>query len=90
MRYLQVLGFDIHDIENFAEVVDTRNMHQYIQRARNPAKLETVLTGLGLLYRNLHNAGNDAVFTMQAMVGLAIKKHQARLDDAGTAKKDPQ
>ena len=39
-----------------------------------------VLAYLGISYRYLHNAGNDAVYTLQAMVALAVKKRVMSLE----------
>ena len=88
VKYLKALGVNIFQTENILEVADTRDMSQYIARDRNPAKLAAILNGLGLPYRYLHNAGNDAVYTMQAMVGIAIHKRQSSLIEAGTVKED--
>jgi len=43
----------------------------------NPRNLGTVLAELDIIGWNLHNAGNDAAYTLQAMVKIAIK----HLDD---------
>jgi hypothetical protein len=84
LKYLKALKLDVAKIDNLAGIADTRDMHQYIYRAQNPTKLATILNTLGLEYRNLHNAGNDAVYTMQAMIGLTSEK--ARRRDAVAAK----
>lgn len=90
VKYLKALGFDIYKTENIVEFADTRDMCQYIKRAQNSTKLATILESLDLRYRFLHNAGNDAVYTMQAMIGLTIKKRQASLANARTREKAPQ
>ena len=58
-------------------------MWKYVKRETNPAKLAVVLQELGLIGWNLHNAGNDAVYTLQAMIGLAIKRCQHQQTDLG-------
>lgn len=88
LKYLKALKLDVAKIDNLVEIADTRDMHQYISRAQNPTKLATILSSLGLEYRNLHNAGNDAVYTMQAMIGLTSEK--ARRRDAVAAKTYPR
>jgi hypothetical protein len=65
------------------EVVDTREMHQYLVRSNDSASLATVLNYVGIAYSNLHNAGNDAVYTLQAMVGLAVKKRGMSAEEKG-------
>ena len=75
---IKTLGYDIRAAnKQLLEIVDTKDIHRHYRRMQNPASLEKVLMDLGILCRNLHNAGNDAVYTLQALLGLAIKK---RLD----------
>lgn len=76
MKYMKTLDCELSKITNVVQTVDTQTMHQYIERLRDPRKLETILKSLKFEYRNLHNAGNDAAYTMQAMIGLAVKKHE--------------
>jgi DNA polymerase III epsilon subunit-like protein len=65
------------------EIIDTREMHQYLVRSNDSASLATVLNYVGIDYRHLHNAGNDAVYTLQAMVGLAVKKLGMSAEERG-------
>jgi len=53
--------------------VDTADMWKYLKKEIQPTKLANILHELGLEGWNLHNAGNDAVYTVQAMLGTAIK-----------------
>lgn len=80
IKYLETIRYDITEAKNILEVVDTRDMHQHGAKANNPAGLERVLAELNIPSRFLHNAGNDAVYTMQAMVGLAFKMRQKSLE----------
>ncbi|KAK0711091.1 hypothetical protein B0H67DRAFT_646498 [Lasiosphaeris hirsuta] len=80
IRYLNLIGYDINIVPNFVEVVDTREMEQFINRSSNAAKLKSLLDWLDIDSRNLHNAGNDAVYTLQAMISLAIKKRVMSLE----------
>lgn len=48
-------------------------MWRYIKKENNPRNLASVLQELGIVGWNLHNAGNDAVYTLQAMIGITIK-----------------
>jgi hypothetical protein len=64
------------------ETADTAFMWRYLKRETNPRNLGSILAELGIIGWNLHNAGNDAVYTLQAMVATAIKhieeKHKAK------------
>ncbi len=57
-------------------------MHQALVRSNDSSSLTSVLTCLGIPHRHLHNAGNDAVYTMQAMIGLAVRKRMMSLEKA--------
>ena len=48
-------------------------MWRYLKRETNPRNLGSILADLGIIGWNLHNAGNDAVYPLQAMIGIAIK-----------------
>ncbi len=82
LAYLDKLGCSMDFFENILETVDTRNMHQFIVRGQNPTKLETVLDSLEIRWQHLHNAGNDALYTMRAMVALALKSRTKSLSRA--------
>lgn len=54
------------------DCVDTANMFQVIKRDSHHRALETILNSLGIIGWNLHNAGNDARYTLEAMVRLVL------------------
>jgi len=70
--YLRVLGYDVWNIKDL-EVVDTGTMYKAVFGLQESRSLGKVLGDLGLLTWNLHNAGNDAAYTLQAFVHLADK-----------------
>jgi len=75
---IKTLGYDIRaNNQQLLEIVDTKDIQRHYRRAQNPASLEGILRELDIPHRYLHNAGNDAVYTLQALLGLAVKK---RLD----------
>ncbi|KAK3375320.1 hypothetical protein B0H63DRAFT_482574 [Podospora didyma] len=77
VKYLRTLGYDISGAKNVIDLADTREMHQYIQRELTSTKLQTILGSLNISCRYLHNAGNDAAYTLRAMIALAVKKRLA-------------
>lgn len=79
MEYLKKVGYNVYDNDQLLEVIDTRNMHQHHRRWLNPSALGNVLFDLGIEHKDLHNAGNDAVYTLQALVALAFRKRQQSL-----------
>ena len=48
-------------------------MWRCFKQENNPRNLATILSELGIIAWNLHNGGNDAVYTLQALLGLAIR-----------------
>ncbi|TVY47590.1 Uncharacterized protein LOCC1_G002330 [Lachnellula occidentalis] len=73
INYLKKLGYDVYNLSNLLECVDTANMWKYMTRHNNPRKLAMILAELRLIGWNLHNAGNDAVYTLWAMLGISVK-----------------
>ncbi|RDW71222.1 hypothetical protein BP6252_07785 [Coleophoma cylindrospora] len=80
--YLKKMGYNVLNLGNLKEKQDTASMYRYLRRESNPRNLGAVLADLGITGWNLHNAGNDAVYTLQAMIGIAIRhlvEKQAKL-----------
>ncbi|CAG8951721.1 hypothetical protein HYFRA_00005521 [Hymenoscyphus fraxineus] len=73
IKFLKKLGFNIFDVSNIIEHLDTALMHQFLTRRPDTRKLVTVLAELDLTGWSAHNGGNDAVYTLQAMISLAIR-----------------
>ena len=48
-------------------------MYRSLKREQNPRSLGSVLADLDIMGWNLHNAGNDAAYTLQAMLAIAVK-----------------
>ncbi|KAK2630155.1 hypothetical protein QTJ16_000975 [Diplocarpon rosae] len=71
--FLQSIGYDVTNLSNLLEQADTAVMWRYLKRELNPRNLASILAELGIIGWNLHNAGNDAAYTLQAMVAIAIK-----------------
>lgn len=70
--YLRQLGYDPIELPNLIEVMDTALMHRALVRGPNNRSLGQVLYELEISGWNLHNAGNDAVYTMQAMLAMSV------------------
>lgn len=65
------------DQPQFLESIDTSNIFRVLKRNTQASSLAKVLIDLGIAGWHLHNAGNDARYTLEAMVGIALK---ARLE----------
>ncbi|KAL6356128.1 hypothetical protein LRP88_09716 [Fusarium phalaenopsidis] len=73
IKYLKSLGIDIGAVTNAYPPVDTKDIHQSWTNSNNGRGLSSVLLELGIASQNLHNAGNDAYYTLCAMMGIAIE-----------------
>lgn len=69
--YLSQLGFPLTDVPNITHMMDTQVLAGATKKAQ--VALQRLLVSLGLDPVNLHNAGNDAAYTLQAMVLMAVK-----------------
>ncbi|KAJ9232271.1 hypothetical protein DTO271D3_4338 [Paecilomyces variotii] len=58
---------------SFLEALDTATLFRVLKRDTNPRSLGQVLLDLGITGWNLHNAGNDARYTVEAMIGIVLK-----------------
>lgn len=64
--YLQTLGFSLAVYSNVVSKMDTQTLGGGTKKAQ--VGLEKLLLALGVHATNLHNAGNDAAYTLQALL----------------------
>jgi len=64
VRYLQQLGYDPMKVENIIEAMDTAKMYQAWRRDPQPTSLGRIMNDFEIAAWKLHNAGNDAVYTV--------------------------
>ncbi|PGH14831.1 hypothetical protein AJ80_05757 [Polytolypa hystricis UAMH7299] len=62
-----------HPKTHVLESLDTTILFRVLKRKTDPSSLGKVLLDLGLTGWNLHNAGNDARYTMEALISVAIE-----------------
>lgn len=67
------LGLDVQTILPMIAVVDTEAISMRHFRLPKGLSLLNLLTCLGIPSAKLHNAGNDAMFTMKALLALAVQ-----------------
>ena len=67
--------------KNIAFRADSKDLHQKLRGAENGRSLAHVLGDLGIEYKNLHNAGNDAVYTLRATLASAIEAMKGQTKD---------
>ncbi|KAK2058156.1 QDE-2-interacting protein [Colletotrichum caudatum] len=77
--YLERMNVELWGVGGvMSRTLDTKDMYQAWRQETQGRSLAAVLTDLGIPHSNLHNAGNDAAYTMQAMLGLAVAARVGR------------
>ncbi|KAI5207987.1 hypothetical protein AUEXF2481DRAFT_32417 [Aureobasidium subglaciale EXF-2481] len=73
IAYLRKLGYDPSNLANLQATQDTALMWRALTGEPNARGLSHIMYALDLESWNTHNAGNDAVYTVHAMIGCCIK-----------------
>ncbi|KAJ4268712.1 hypothetical protein NW762_002780 [Fusarium torreyae] len=73
INYFGTLGIDLRVLAELAEPIDTQEIHQAWCDSTQGRGLSVVLNDLGISSKNLHNAGNDAHYTLCAMLGVVLE-----------------
>ncbi|KAL8673328.1 MAG: hypothetical protein Q9168_002252 [Polycauliona sp. 1 TL-2023] len=77
--YLRKLGYDVSNLSNLIEPLDTADLYRAWKHQQNPTKLGTILMEMEMIGWNLHNAGNDAAYTLQALIGIILASRHSSL-----------
>lgn len=56
IQYLRSIGYDVSNLSNLLEAIDTVDLFRAMMHGQNPCSLGSVLLDLGLVGWNLHNA----------------------------------
>lgn len=64
---------DVDELPGLLEIIDNQRIQQHRKRFPNPQGLGSVLRELEIEHFYLHNAGNDAVYTLQSMLALTVR-----------------
>ena len=75
IRSLSRLGFQAKGMENLhprQPIIDTQSLFRAFTDKWDPQSLGNVLKHFDILPVALHNAGNDAAYTMQALLAIAV------------------
>ncbi|GFF47244.1 hypothetical protein IFM58399_08000 [Aspergillus lentulus] len=75
VKYLATLGIPVfEDVTTaFLERIDTAELYRIIRSELNQRSLASILSELGIIGWNLHNAGNDARYTLEALVRMICR-----------------
>ncbi|KAI1772359.1 hypothetical protein F4818DRAFT_444189 [Hypoxylon cercidicola] len=72
LKYLKSVGFNIWRVPHFSDEVDTKSMSQRYLKSLNGRGLRALCEDLGIPGHHFHNAGNDATYTLHAMIAMAV------------------
>ncbi|KAH7047340.1 hypothetical protein B0J12DRAFT_666443 [Macrophomina phaseolina] len=78
IKFLQKLGYNPLNLSNLIEVIDTKLLHQHWKRDTQGTSLGKILADLDIIGWKLHNGGNDAVYTLQALLALGVREATSR------------
>lgn len=82
LQWMSGLGIDLVGFRNIIGQLDTKDMYQGWRDEPQPRGLGKVLAALDIPSKNLHNAGNDAYYTICAMLDIAIEeKREGKSND---------
>ena len=76
--YLQQLGFNPLELTNIVETLDSAKLYRVWHRDMQATKLGNILYDFDIPGFSLHNAGNDAVYTVQAMLAILVREASIR------------
>jgi hypothetical protein len=82
VAWLRQIGLDVKQLDNLIEGVDTARMHRAYRRRFNGMSLGGMLEDMNISPENLHNAGNDAVYTLQGTLAIAVQEMDERRSGA--------
>ncbi|OAL44821.1 hypothetical protein IQ07DRAFT_649015 [Pyrenochaeta sp. DS3sAY3a] len=80
IRYLKTIDYDPLKDENVIEVQDTAAIYQAWRLETQPTSLGRILADFGIPGSYLHNAGNDAVYTLQVLLAVCVREATIRGD----------
>ncbi|KAI0180973.1 hypothetical protein GGR52DRAFT_13518 [Hypoxylon sp. FL1284] len=72
LKYMKKVGYNIWNVSQYSDDIDTQWMFQRLEKSPDSRGLQAVCEMLDIPGRNFHNAGNDAVYTLRAMIAIAV------------------
>ena len=88
IQYCHKIGFSVLGRGNLIATMDTKAMYQAYTRDTSARSLGGILTDFGMTPWHQHNAGNDAVFTMWAMLATCVQDAAERGTEEAKKKYD--
>ncbi|KAI2642644.1 hypothetical protein GGS21DRAFT_184121 [Xylaria nigripes] len=73
LSYLLMIDYNPWSVPHIIDEIDTKDMFQRMERSPQGRGLSKVCAEMGIDGHHYHNAGNDAAYTLQAMIAMAIE-----------------
>ena len=86
--YLAKIGYNVLKLDNLVETIDTASLWRAHKQEAQPTSLGNILYHLDIAGWNLHNAGNDAAYTLQAMLAIVVRDAAQRGKTEALIKKE--
>ena len=74
IKYLTEVGFEVTRM--IADCIDTSDLYKASRRDGRQSALSTLLLQYGIAAKHLHNAGNNASYTLRVIVAIALDDSQ--------------
>ena len=74
IKYFAELGFNV--TQKISDCIDTADLYKVVRREAKDSALSSLLLHYRIAARFLHNAGNDASYTLRVMVAIAVHTFQ--------------
>jgi hypothetical protein len=78
LDYLRKVGVDATTLPNVIDCLDSATLYRAWTREPQIRSLGKILLDFDIVGWNLHNAGNDAVYTIQAMLAVCVHEGMIR------------
>jgi hypothetical protein len=88
IQYCHKIGFSVLGRGNLIATMDTQAMYQAYTRDTSPRGLGGVMNDFDITAWHLHNAGNDAAYTIYAMLATCVQDAAERGTEASKKKHD--
>lgn len=73
VEYTRKAGFDAN--RHVSDFIDTANLDKALRRQISNRSLTRLLADYGVEILDAHNAGNDAYYTMWAVLAMSVSRH---------------
>lgn len=87
IKYLQKLGYNPKNLPNLIDIVDTATLYKAWKHESQKKSLKGILSEFDITAWGLHNAGNDARYTLECAVMIAMAAANTNLGAKGTEMK---